>query len=340
MQASIKDKIEQWFSRLSHVLFRNPRKTLLIVFAFVALLCSQIPNIIIDVSPEALLHPDDPARLVYNEFRDQYGRPELIIVAVESPEIFSEAFLNRLKSLHTDLEEGVPYLRKVTSLINARDTYGEQDTLVVGELLEDWPEKPVDMLALKKRVLANPFYINGLISEDGLVTTLIIETEAVIEADFSEEDELDQLSEDTFEDDDDSSTEQDEKVYFSEEQNAEVVQAVNRIVARYDSENFSIAMAGDPIVIDTYNRTMNRDILIIIGLSMLTVAVFSRHSLQAGIRCISAGGRDCIGAFFNCRLFCRLSRALENYDHRIAGLFAGGQCGRCGSCDGHILSSI
>jgi predicted RND superfamily exporter protein len=179
-----------------------------------------------------------------------------------------------LNSLHTELEDGVPYLRKITSLINARDTYGEQDALVVGELLEDWPEKPLDLEALKIKVLDNPFYKNSLISEDGQVTTLIIETEAVIEPDLSEHDGIDQLSEDAFEDDGGSSTEQDEIAYFSEEENAEVVQAINRIVAQYDREDFSIAMAGDPVVIDTYNRTMNRDILIIIALSMLTVAVF------------------------------------------------------------------
>ena len=254
-------------------MFRNPLKTLSIVFIFVGILCSQIPGIVIDVSPEALMRPNDPARLVYNEFRDQFGRPELIIVAVESPEIFSETFLARLKSLHTDLGNGIPYLRKVTSLVNARDTYGDQDTLIVGELLEDWPEKPLDMGALKEKVLANPFYKNSLISEDGQVTTLIIETEAVIEPNLSE-DGLDQLGEDAFDDDNESTPGQDDEVYFSEKENAEVVQAVNRIVERYDREDFAIAMAGDPIVIDTYNRTMNRDILIIIALSMLTVAVF------------------------------------------------------------------
>jgi predicted RND superfamily exporter protein len=76
----------------------------------VGCLCSQIPKIQIDVSPEALLRPNDPTRLLYNDFREQFGRPELIVIAIESPSIFSEMFLSRLKSLHQDLEDNVPFL--------------------------------------------------------------------------------------------------------------------------------------------------------------------------------------------------------------------------------------
>ena len=270
----MKDSIERWFSQLSRVLSGNPVKTLLIMVAFVGILCSQIPGIEIDVSPEALLHHDDPARLLYNEFRDQFGRPELIVVAVESPDIFSGSFLTRLNSLHHDLDENVPYLKKVTSLINARDTYGRQDALVVGELLEDWPKMSSARQALKKKVMNNAFYKNTFISEDGRVTTLLIETEAVVEPNDSAQDEFDHLGEDVFGDGVDRLNSAVEKNYFSAKENVAVVRAVSRIVRKYDGDDFAIAIAGDPVVIHTYNRTMNRDILVIISLSLLTVAVF------------------------------------------------------------------
>ena len=270
----MKDKIEQWFSQLSRVLSGNPIKTLLIMLAIVGVLCSQIPRIKIDVSPEALLHRNDPARLVYNEFRDQFGRPELIVVAVESPAIFSDTFLSRLQSLHRDLEDNVPHLKKVTSLINARNTYGLQDALVVGELLEDWPETPSSLEALKTRVMNNPFYQNTFISENGKVTTLLIETEAVVDPGLSEQVRFDQPGDDVFTDEVDAPHAAAGEKYFSEEENDAVVRAVRRITEQYDREDFAIAIAGDPVVIHTYNRTMNRDILIIISLSLLTVAVF------------------------------------------------------------------
>jgi predicted RND superfamily exporter protein len=270
----MKDRIEAVFSQLARTLYRNPIKILLSVLVLVGCLCSQIPKIEIDVSPEALLRPNDPTRLLYNDFREQFGRPELIVIAIESQNIFSEVFLSRLSSLHQDLEDNVPYLRKVTSLINARDVYGEQDTLVVGELMTGWPEEPLDMAALQKKVLEEPFYKNSLISEDGLVTTLIIETHGVIGSNVSEQDGFDPLQEDAFNGDTGSPASQSDTSYFSAKENAEVVRAVNRVVEQYDSEAFSIALAGDPIVISTYNRTMNKDILIIVALSMITVAIF------------------------------------------------------------------
>lgn len=270
----MKDRIEALFSQLARTLYRNPIKILLSVLILVGCLCSQIPKIEIDVSPEALLRPSDPTRLLYNEFREQFGRPELIVIAIESPNIFSEMFLSRLKSFHQDLEDTVPYLRKVTSLINARDVYGEENTLVVGELMADWPASTVDMARLKKKVLGNSFYKNSLISEDGRVTTLVIETHGVIEPNFSEQDGFDPLNNDAFTNEASSPAEQKPTAYFSAKENAEVVRAVNRVADQYDSEAFPIALAGDPIVISTYNRTMNKDILIIIALSMITVAIF------------------------------------------------------------------
>ena len=270
----MRDRIEKWFSQWSRWLSGNPIKTLLIMFAFVGILCAQIPGIEIDVSPEALLHRNDPTRLLYDEFRDQFGRPELIVVAVESPEIFSESFLSRLHSLHNDLEENVPYIKKVTSLINARETYGRQDELVVGELLEDWPETSSARQALKSKVMSNAFYQNTLISEDGRITTLLIETEAIVEPGDAAQDGFDQLSEDPFGDEADLPPTANAKNYFSEKENDAVVRAVNRIARKYDGDDFAIAIAGDSVVIHTYNRTMNRDILVIISLSLLTVAVF------------------------------------------------------------------
>jgi predicted RND superfamily exporter protein len=155
--AAIKDNIEQHFSAIGRSLYRHPIKTLVVAFLIVGVLCLQVLKIEIDVSAEALLHKKDPARLRYNEFRDQFGRPELVLVAVEPPDVFDAVFLTRLKALHKDLEAEIPYLRKVTSLINARDTYGKQDTLVVGQLLEDWPGVLSDLEALRSKVLAISF---------------------------------------------------------------------------------------------------------------------------------------------------------------------------------------
>ena len=139
--ANSKEKLEKLFETGGRWLFRNPIKVLLVSLLFIGFLVYQIPSISINTSSEAMLHEDDPSLLEYNRFRDQFGRAELVIIAVRAPEIFNAGFLAKLQSFHTDLEDEVPYLREVTSLVNARNTRGQNDELIVEDLLEGWPEK-------------------------------------------------------------------------------------------------------------------------------------------------------------------------------------------------------
>ena len=72
----------------------------------------------------------------------------------------------------------MPNLEEVRSLINARNTRGEGDELVVGDLLEDWPETPAQLAEIRRIALANPLYRDQLISRDARFTTVLIETNA------------------------------------------------------------------------------------------------------------------------------------------------------------------
>ena len=71
---------------------------------------------------------------------------------VRPPEIFDLAFLEKLRAFHRDLEREVPYLERVTSMINARSTRGEGDELIVEDLLARWPENQEDLEALQEEL--------------------------------------------------------------------------------------------------------------------------------------------------------------------------------------------
>jgi len=266
--------IETFFSGLTRLLYHHRLKTLFFTFAFIFFFSAFIPWTEIDTSAVALLRETDPARIRYDEFRDQFNENDMIIIAVAPPEVFTTDFLSRLKEFHNELENEVPYIKRITSLINARDTYGKDDELVVGELLEVWPETKADLERIRKRAFANPFYTNSLLSEDGKVTTIILETEAIISK-VADEDLLT-----GFEEDDTDSTatvnkdEQDSPRYFSEKENRQVVTAIKKIAQKYERPNFAVSIAGEPVVMDVYNRAMERDIAIVITLSLLTIAVF------------------------------------------------------------------
>jgi len=184
----LSDEIETLFSGLGRILCQYRFIAIVGVLLIVLGLTAMIPRITVDTSSEALLHQDDPILLEYNHFRDRFGRSEMVIVAVEPEEVFSGAFITWLETLHTALADEVPHIMDVTSLVNARNTYGRGDVLVVEALFEDWHDKQVDWVDLRERVLGNPFYVNNIISADGKLTAVVMETVAAVEESQLEED--------------------------------------------------------------------------------------------------------------------------------------------------------
>ncbi|MCP4688225.1 MAG: hypothetical protein GY859_09250 [Desulfobacterales bacterium] len=252
--SSLKMKIEQSFERFGYLVCRNRIKTVILMFLFIGLLVSQLPKTTIDTSFEGILHEKDPARIQYNEFRDDFGQDRIIIATVETPDVFTEKTLKRLMSMHTDFENRIPHLDEVNSLINARRTTGEGDTLIVGELLEGWPERPVDLDALREFVLNNPVYLNDCISEDGRVAAFIIRPRAAVEK-TGLQDAIDQFDEEPpAAETGPGAVKSAKRHYLSKRENREVMNAVNAITARWDAPDFKIALAGGPVSETVYDK--------------------------------------------------------------------------------------
>ncbi len=244
----LKTKIEKGFESLGRTFYRHRIKTLLIMFFIIGLLSSQMPPII-DTSSEGMLRKDDPGKIKYDDFRELFGNSSIIVIGIKSSDIFNSKFLSKLKDMHNDLEKEVPYIREITSLINARRTYGDTDTLYVENLLADWPDPKVDLEKIKSLALQNKLYKNFIISEDGLMTAIIIELEAIIPDHYKDQDIPD------------DSTETTKSHYYATKENTMVVDALKDITARYEGDDFSISLSGGPIVVDTYNRLTKSDMI-------------------------------------------------------------------------------
>jgi predicted RND superfamily exporter protein len=235
-------------------------------------------NLVTDTSAESFLRPDDPAVLVYNAFREQYGSDELAVIALRAKEgdVFREDFLLTLKALHEDLENTVPHLDEVTSLINARNTRGENDTLIVEDLLENWPETPRNLDDIKRRALSNPLYTNALISEDGTLTTILVRPLAL-----SDEAEGDVFA--GFDDENVAAEQPGEGVskYLTPEHNTAFVTGVKKVIERHRSADVAIYLAGSPVVRDTQSAIVQSDapkflMLCLGGIAVLLLAMFRR----------------------------------------------------------------
>ncbi|MCD6585811.1 MAG: MMPL family transporter [Desulfobacteraceae bacterium] len=266
---NIRNRIEHQFAAFARTIYHHRFKTLFIMIVAIGALLSQLPTIVIDTSTESFLHKTDPALLTYNDFRDQFGRDEVVIVALKPQQVFDINFLKTLQKLHTDLEENIPYLDDITSLINARNTRGEEDLLIVEDLLENWPENKEQLQAIKQRAMSNPMYENMLISKDGTFTTIIIQTQS--HSSTGPENEIMEGFEDF---DDTIQVPADKKrKYLTDEENTEVVQAVENIVKKYQSDDLPIYIAGSPAVVHFLKEAMMSDMSKFMLLAVLTVSI-------------------------------------------------------------------
>jgi len=83
--SQIRRKIERWFETFGDLIYRLRWLALILTLALVAGLASQVPKITFDLSTEGFLHKDDPARMTYTQFRKDFGRDDLIIIAIQPP---------------------------------------------------------------------------------------------------------------------------------------------------------------------------------------------------------------------------------------------------------------
>jgi predicted RND superfamily exporter protein len=262
----VRNQIELLLEQLGRRLYRSASWVMASVLLLVAAAASQIPTIEIRASTDEFLRKNDPIRVEYDRFLEQFGRDDVILIAVEPKEVFAFDFLLKLRDFHEALEEEVPHLREAQSLINARETRGDGDQLIVGELFEDWPKDEVELASLRARALANPLYVDLILTQNADLTTVSLELEAFSE--FFE-------SDDAFEGFDEASdSESAETAKLTSQQEQAAVSAVNAVIERFDSPDFKIYAGGAPILNTALMLSLVRDIVLFTVLSTLVIGTF------------------------------------------------------------------
>jgi uncharacterized protein len=264
---NLKQAIELKFETLGQVIYRFPWMFIGVIILITLISISQLGNLSLDMSDEGFLHPDDEILSAYLDFREQFGRDDLIVLAIHSDKLFSRKFIKKLLSFHHAFENNLEHLDDVISMLNARNTYGVEDGIVVEDLLEKWPE--LDFEVLRKNVLSNPLYINRLISADGDFTTMLIRLESTnISADdnfmagFSDEYAgLNGSSEQT----------ESDSVYLTDFQKTEIVNKINSIAESFNSDDFRIFIGGSPVVTTTVKNSMRHDLKTFVKLVVFVI---------------------------------------------------------------------
>lgn len=251
MIKSFKKKIESGFQIFAEKSYDHALIFLILTLGCIVFLFFEIFSLEIDTSPEALLHADDPGKIEYEAFREVFGRPELTIIMIESDDIFSKATLERLVALHKDLEENVPFVKTITSLVNIDGLVFKKGGVVPEPLLAGWPD--VNLKQVKKKALSNRLYQNFILSRDGKTTALVIETLVRVAPDNH---------------------------YFTEKENHQVVMAAKSTMARHQHPDFSLTLSGGPVIADAFNTATLKDLQTCVFFSLIAVLLFSALLFQ------------------------------------------------------------
>lgn len=291
-------KVEKGFARWGEICFDHPWWIIGLVSVAVLFFSTFLPNMVVDTSTEGYLHPDDPARLVYDEFQRQFSRDERIVVVVESDTgITNDAFLKKLQTLHHALEQ-IPQVDKVDSLINARLTTGREDELIVRDLLEDWPQSRQDFERLHDTIKRNPVYQKQFVNPTMTQTLLIVTPDTYtankarnpaqakledfdFEAGFSDgiPTPADAVADSNAHDDEPGADKKGK--FITGEEVFGIVDAIVAIKDAQETSGFKIGLAGSPYIMQQMTYVLGMDMFVfsaigIVLISLLLLAIFRR----------------------------------------------------------------
>jgi hypothetical protein len=170
------DKWNRFFGRFATGVLKHKVIVLILILAVVAAFASRIPKMHFITSFESFFLEDDEEIIAYNQFKEEFGNDKTIYALVEPKEgpMFTLKNMEILKKLTADLEDSIPYLDEVTSVANAEFIEGRDNTLMVFDLMEDFPQSEEALAAVKQKLLNRPIYRDSIVSADGEKTGILI----------------------------------------------------------------------------------------------------------------------------------------------------------------------
>ncbi|MDP8255631.1 MAG: MMPL family transporter [Candidatus Alcyoniella australis] len=132
------------------------------------------------------LPDNNPVKLEFEQFMEEFGSAELLTVVVEAPDVFTPDVLRLVRRLTQECE-GLPEVDEVISLANVssyiqtRDADGESLIKVRHFLDGAIPEDREGLQALKQRALDQEMWVGDILSADSTITTVNVKLSMVQE---------------------------------------------------------------------------------------------------------------------------------------------------------------
>ncbi|MCP4202247.1 MAG: MMPL family transporter [bacterium] len=175
-------------TKLALVRFILGHRVLVVVLMAVATVALgwQAAEVGFDNSIETYFREDDIAE--YRRFLDRFGTDEIIAIAFDVG-AFTPAGLELIQRISEEVE-GLPHVRRVLSLTEAKIVFGDEDTVYFDPLVDplanptvgEKPSSPAALAAVKQRALADPFIPGTVVSHDLRSAAVVAEIDHLIGA--------------------------------------------------------------------------------------------------------------------------------------------------------------
>lgn len=272
--------IETLLYRQAMLLWRWRIMVMIAALFVVAIFAFLLTRISIDTSIEGYLTDDDPHLTRYLQFRDQYGSDDLIIVALEAPQIFDSRTLLQLQRLHHRLADQTPYLASISSLVSVIVARSETSRIVLDTFLPEDPASWPPMAELARQAAEHPLITGRLVSSDNTQALLLLRIESKARDSFANVEETLLLSASATLSSDIQQPSSPNRALTNTQNNA-VIAAVKRVVESEQQDGNRVYVCGSPILKQVFRRALMHDavqliILSLIVISVLLLAVFRR----------------------------------------------------------------
>jgi predicted RND superfamily exporter protein len=134
----------------------------------------EITQLKLNADFSTYLKKDDPLVKEYNRIGEIFAGKSLVMVPIESENVFSFQTLSLMKEL-TDAYKNLPNISYVASLTSVIDFKRTEWGLEVGKLLLDGeiPQSDTELRRLRDYVLTKEMYVGDLVSEDGKAAIIV-----------------------------------------------------------------------------------------------------------------------------------------------------------------------
>jgi len=272
-------KAKEWMTRIAGWSFDNALSSIIIVLSLSGFLALGLINLKMDSSNEGLFRKDDPILKNYTEFQRQFGRNDIVVAALSSSQVSSSEFMKGLRRFHADLENNVPWLDDVTSLVNVDWMAStEGGGLKVGKLGDEWPNKGNLSDDSWSDITSSSLYKDTLVSSDGEMVLVVIralaferhhaEDRASSETDFFLAQEVDSTVDNSI---NKNVLPVEQLKGLDSVQLSEFSNTIELVAAKHRQKGMDIRLAGGPLLDKLHQESMHHDVVVLLLAALLII---------------------------------------------------------------------